>query len=113
MENRFAMKIAEMDREVLALKTAQKIPSMIRGASYTFNVVMDGQGDVYRNGMYQYRITYADGPQAILSEFYFEGLAWAQEPSGNTQRVFFNAQISNSPCTIVSTRPITSVQKIV
>lgn len=101
-----------MDREVRDLKTAQRIPSLIRGNSYSFQVVVDGQGDVYHNGMYRYKITYGDGMQPILSEFYFEGLAWAQEPSGNTQNVYFWAQVY-ATCTIMSTRPIISVQKIV
>lgn len=112
MENGFAQKIAMLDREVLNLKTAQKIPSLIKGVSYSFQVVMDGQGDIYHNGMYQYLVTYGDGLQPILSEFYYEGLVWPQKPSGNTQRVFFNSQI-NALCTIISTRPIISVRKIV
>lgn len=113
MENRFAIKIAEIDRELLNLKTAQKIPANIKGASYVFNVAMDGQGDVYRNGMYQYRITYGDGIQPILSEFYYEGTVWAQQPSGNTQRIFLYSHINGAPCTITSTRPIVSVSKVI
>lgn len=112
MDNKFVQKLATMDREVKALKTAQRIPSLIRGDSYSFQIVADGQGDTYSNGMYHYRVTYGDGPQPIMSEFYCEGLAWAKEPVNNSQDVYFWAQISNT-CNIMSTRKILSVQKIV
>lgn len=112
MQNQFIQELARAETEIRALKTAQKIPSLIRGYSFTFTVASDGSGDVYGNGMYQYVITYGDGDQPILSEFYYDGVTWQQEPSGNTQRVFFWAQMVNE-CTIVSTRPILSAVKVV
>ena len=112
MENKYIIKLALIDKEIRALKTAQKIPSLIRGDSFSFQVVIDGQGDTYNNSMYHYHIVYDDGVQPILSEFYFEGLTWAQEPSSNTQEVFFWGKVS-AQCTIMSTRKIISVQKII
>lgn len=112
MKDEFIRKLADAEMEIRNLKTAQKIPSLIRGYSYTFTVESDGTGDLYLNGMYRYQVTYADGEQPVLSEFYYEGLAWPQVPNGNTQLVTFYSQIIAS-CTIISTRPVQSVTKLV
>lgn len=112
MKDRLIRQITNAERELLALKTAQKIPSLIRGYSYSFTVESDGTGDQYLNGMYRYNITYGDGSQPVLSEFYYEGLSWPQAPSGNTQLVTFYSQ-TIATCTIISTRPIISAVKVV
>lgn len=112
MQNHFIQELAKAEREIHSLKIAQKIPSLIRGYMQQFDVVVDGSGDQYLNGMYRYRITYGNGPQPILSEFYYEGLVWPQAPSGNTQEIYCYSQ-TTATCAIMSTRPILSVQKIV
>lgn len=112
MQNQFIQKLATAEREIRALKTAQKIPSLIRGYMREFEAVTDGSGDQYQNGMYHYRIIYGDGPQPILSEFYYEGLVWPKAPSGNTQDIYCYAQ-ATATCAVMSTRPIVSVQKVI
>ena len=112
MEDQFIKKLAKAEKEIRALKTAKKIPSLIRGFSYSFEVVVDGTGDQYQNGMYHYRVTYDDGIQPVLSEFYYEGLVWPKSPNENIQDIYCYSQTTAS-ATIMSTRPVLSVQKIV
>ena len=95
-------------REILALKTAQKIPALIRAYSISFNASGDGSGGVYSNGIYHYRVFYEDGDQPILSEFYYGGTVSSSVPSGNTQEVYLYSQYLTD-CYVVSTRPMRAV----
>ena len=99
MDNTLQIMLAKLEREILALKTAGKASPRIQ--AYT---------KVLENAPIGTRtITYADGSQPIISEFYFEnGDAVGFTPSGNTQKVVIFSQ-SVGDLTVVSIRPIVSI----
>ena len=79
------LKLARLERELLALKTA----------------TISASGTV--------TVKYGDGNQPILSEFYFDyGDATGLVPSGNSQTVIVFSQVVGT-LTVVSTRPILSI----
>lgn len=93
------LKLARLERELLALKTFAKASPRIQ--AYTKTVTISDGGTVV--------VKYGDGNQPIFSEFYFEnGDATGLVPSGNSQTVVVFSQVVGT-LTVVSTRPILSI----
>lgn len=93
------LKLARLERELLALKTFAKASPRIQ--AYTKTATISASGTV--------TVKYGDGNQPILSEFYFNnGDAAGLVPSGNSQTVIVFSQVVGT-LTVVSTRPIISI----
>ena len=95
------IKLAKLERELLRLKTSAKVaPSF---STYFGSISIDSR-------LKEFTITYADGPQPIITDFYggWEGVVVPWTPSGNTQRVYTYG-FKGRTMGIVSTRPILSI----
>lgn len=108
-EQLLQQQISNLERELLELKTAHRVSSLLRA----FTFVPEGQAVEIRP---TYQVNYADGDTPIITEFIY-GMAGqsvpivAETPSGNTQR-FQALYYSGQYLTIISTREILSVEKV-
>lgn len=93
------LKLARLERELLALKTFAKASPRVQ--AYVKTATISEAGSVV--------VKYGDGNQPILSEFYFDwGDATGLVPSGNSQTVIVFSHVVGT-LTVVSTRPILSI----
>lgn len=100
MNDDFATKINEMEREVLALKTAQSYANTSTAGLYqSENNPASGT----------YLVTYSSGDNEILSLITWDGVMAAFTPSGNTQQLVLTNVRSFR---ITSNRRVLSVQKV-
>lgn len=115
MENEFTKRLKNIEKELLALKTASLYTS-------TRNIFSASSGSVY-TGLYL--ITYNNQGEKILSQIYFNrqqsnGDISARTINGNTQIVEINTTYAagNSPVTytttfyVVSNVPVTSIVRL-
>lgn len=111
MINTFQAKIKNIEREVMALKCSQKLPSLLRGYSYTLSVNVQNLSAQYT--IYTFRVTYESGENDIISEFIFPGPVTPLEPSGNTQTIRISVGYEGiQTLQVFSTRPIVSVVRV-
>lgn len=96
--------ISCIERKLLELKTASKVGSNIIANYYSFSAT--------KHQLWE--ITYANGSQPIITNYYGDTLITFEAPSGNTQRFAIPTlnDIFPKVLTLVSTRPILSVVKI-
>ena len=100
MRDDFAAKINEMEREVLALKTAQPYANTSTAGLYqSENNPAAGT----------YLVTYSPGNNNILSLITWDGIMAAFAPSGNTQQLVLTNVRSFR---ITSNRQVVSVEKV-
>lgn len=93
--------IENLMKEVRALKVTATVPSMFK--CYTWGPQIPPALEI--------EITYGDGEQPIVSEFYTGSTVMPEQPSGNTQRVHMYSQYQYE-LFIASTRPIESIRAV-
>lgn len=93
--------IKRFEQELRDLKTAAKSSPIVRSFQTTF---------LPTSGIAPITITYGAGTQPIITNVYAEGTAILGRPSGNMQKVFYEATAPTT-ITIVSTRQILSVSQ--
>lgn len=104
-------RIKNIEREIKALKCSQKLPSLLRGYSYTLPVDVRNISAQYT--IYTFRVTYESGQNDIISEFIFPGPVTPLVPSGNTQIIRISVGYEGvQTLQVLSTRPIVSVVRI-
>lgn len=106
-------KIKNFEREILELKTAQKLSPSVKAYYYNFTVDMtSGYSTITAGDVICYRINYAQGENEILTEW-SGATVWATTPANNTQFIYIFAQHTlEAGIYSLSTRKITSIEKI-
>ena len=94
--------LAELERELLHLKTSSKITSMLNVYTASKHLELDV--------FYEITVQYAEGNTPLITECYVSegGQVMPATPIGNTQKIYLG-EYAEQTLTIVSTRPILSI----
>ena len=105
--NEFTEKLINLEKEIIALKTAKKI-----GIDIDFNI----KNFTPTTASDTFKITYKEGSQPIISEVFFQSVGDRSHalttPSGNIQYIVLTLGGNIQPFTVYSTREIEKIEAI-